>query len=216
MKAMLFIFLLFCCLPVLSQQDSWDSALTETLIDINKKTYPRHTEYRNLQLQSTLTMKAVHEKKKQFKELVDNINKRLNNVFIVAADVTIVYDAYKRLKYLIELEGKVIDLAVKYPLTIPIAASTEKEIVEDAKDLYGFISVIVLSWGDVSKMKNSNRQIIFRNVTDILSLMIARLESTYQLLKRYDLKEILRKTGIPFYDYYTQDKKIVEGLLKNF
>lgn len=213
-KLTLLLILLFTFKINYAQQDVWDIPATEVMIAHNKKNFSDHEESRNNQMLSQGTVLSWKKTTNQFKSLSDFIDKRLTSAFIVVADATTLYHIYNQLKEMTTYERKALEIAYRHPWTAPILASEEIKIVKSGTELFNYLSLIVLSYGDISKMKVSARKIIFHQIELQVAVLRARCYSLYNMMKRLDLATEIKnsKPG----QIINKDAQIIKDILNNF
>ena len=216
MKRYFFIFCImaFTCLPAFAQPNTWNVPLTESLISHNQQNYADHKEARDNQFVSAITVNSWKKAKDNFKQLVDKIDKRLTQSFIIIADVTTLYNTITALKEITDYQGQAFTLLSKYPFAAQIFYQREIDLVKSAIELYSFIYLIVLSYGDISKMQVSSRQTVFREMSSMINVLKAKAYSLVQKLKQIDFAEIYKGTLIG--QYVNKDDQIVKNILSNF
>lgn len=204
----------FTFLPAFAQPNTWNVPLTESLISHNQQNYADHMEARDNQFVSAVTVSSWKKAKDNFKQLVDKIDKRLTQSFIIIADVTTLYNTITALKEITDYQGQTFILLSKYPFAAQIFYQREIDLVKSAIELYSFIYLIVLSYGDISKMQVSSRQTVFREMSSMINVLKAKAYSLVQKLKQIDFAEIYKGTLIG--QYVNKDDQIVKNILSNF
>src|SRR3954464_11882552 len=143
------------------QQEIWDIPATEQMISHNKQNYSDHKEAKNNQLASQATVAAWNSSTNQFKTVSDFIDKRLTSAFIVVADVTTLYNIYRQLSEMMQYEAKSLEIVRHHPWLASYLAGEQTKIIKSGTDLFNYISLLVLSYGEISKMKVSARKVVF-------------------------------------------------------
>jgi hypothetical protein len=216
MKKYFFAFsiLLFTNKASIAQPNIWDVPLTESLISHNQHNYADHKEARDNQLVSAATVSSWKKAKDNFKQLVDKIDQRLTQSFIIIADATTLYNTITALKEIADYQEQAFILLSKYPFAMPIFYQREVDLVKTAVELYSFIYLIVVSYGDISKMQVSSRQTVFREMNTMMNVLKAKAYSLVQKLQQIDFAEILKGTLVG--QYINKDGQIVKDILSNF
>ena len=216
MKKYFFVF----CIVLLSHQSGfaqpniWDVPLTESLISHNKNNYADHKEARDNQLVSAVTVSSWKKAKDNFKQLVDKIDMRLTQSFIIIADATTLYNTITALKEIVDYQEQAFILLSKYPFAVQLFYQREIDVVKSAIELYSFIYLMVVSYGDISKMQVSSRQTVFREMNTMINVLRAKAYSLVQKLKQIEFAEIYKGTQV--WQFINKDKEIVNDILKNF
>lgn len=191
------VFFLSCCFSLsaaTAQQDTWDVTATEILIDHNKKNFSDHKEVTRNQLASQGTVTIWKKTTDKFKSLADEIDKRLTSPFIIAADVTTMYAIYSRLREMLDYQQKALDIAKEYPWVLPILVEHETAIYKSGEDLVQYITLLVMSYGDLSKMKVSARKVVYHEIYLQINVLAGRCYSLYLTMKHFDLAQRIRNT----------------------
>jgi hypothetical protein len=92
-------------------------------------------------------------------------------------------------------------------------ASQQSAIINSGNDLFNYISLLVMSYGDISKMKVSARKVIFHSIDLQVSVLKGRCYSMYCMMKRLDLTSEIRKSK-PV-QMVNKDQQIIKDILKN-
>jgi len=207
--------LLTTLLPCLAfaQENVWDIPYTELLIGHNKRNHSDNVNIRNNQLVSTGIVKTWTKAKNDMKDLVDKIDNRLTQAFIVLADVAVLYDCYTNLDDIWDYQQKSMSIAEKYPWTIPLVLDQEQGIYNEARQTLGYILLMVTSYGDINKMQVSSRKKIFGQLSMEMWALKAKCLSLYNYLQQFDLDKTLKDMA-PV-KLVNKDKEIVQDILKN-
>lgn len=195
------------------QQNIWDVPATEEMISHNKKNYSDHQDARNNQVISQGTVSTLKSSTNKFKTLSDFIDKRLSSAFIVITDVATLYNIYNQLADMMEYEQRSLVIAKRHPWALSIMANEQEQIIKSGTELFNYMSLLVLSYGDISKMKVSARKVVFHSINLQLSVLKGRCYSMYCTMQRLDLTSTIRnsKPG----QIVNKDKQIVTDILKN-
>lgn len=195
-----------------AQQNIWDRSLTEINIAHNIDNYNDHKAFRDNQFISQASVNWWMQTKNEFKNLSDKINERLTQAFIVEADAVTLYNIYQAFQKMYEYQNQSISIAVNYPYAIPVVINKEQTIINDAYNLFLFVELIVQSYGELNKMKTSNRQIIYREINMQLQLLTGQCYSLLNTMKMVQAGELF-KNAKPL-QYVNQDKQLINGILK--
>jgi hypothetical protein len=197
-----------------SQTNTWDVPLTEILIAQNKTGHGDHLDMHDNQLASTATVSLWKQRQLAFRQLVDRIDQRLSSVFIVLADAALVYEVAKSFEEMIDQQQQTLRLLARHPYAAPMVLQEQERIIRDATDLFRFVNLMVVSYGDLSKMKASSRQAIYRQLRDQVQVLRSRCYGIHQTMQRIDLAQVLRQTKVG--QFVQQDRAIVQDILKMF
>ncbi len=216
MKKYFFVYslILLAGIDSIAQPNLWDIPLTESLISHNKRNYADHNEARDNQFVSAATVSSWKKAKDNFKMLVDKIDQRLTKSFIILADATTIYNSINALKEIADYQEQAFTLLTQYPFAMPIFYQREVDLVKSAVELYRFIYLIIVSYGDISKMEVASRQTVFLEMNSLINVLKAKAYSLVQKLKQIDFAEIFKGTVIG--QYIHKDDQIVKDILSNF
>jgi hypothetical protein len=148
------------------------------------------------------------------KQLTDAIDKRMNSFFIITADVSTTIHVYQSISQVLSYQQQALSLATRYPWLMSWAMNTEGVIVLDATDLLAFISLIVVSYGDLNKISVGSRKQIYTELDHQLSKIVQDAQFLVAKLKVVDLAETYKNT--PQWQSVNNDKKLVNGILGSF
>lgn len=197
-----------------AQANYWDMPITEYLIQHNTDNYNDHKAFKDNQVESQATVSQWKNITLKLKSLTDSIDQRLSSFFIVTTDVSTVIAIYTALNDMYSYQSQSMDIALKYPYTIPVIIERENEIIASASSFVSYLTLIVNSYTDISKMKVSDRNIIYREIRSELEVVRLRCYSMLQQMKQIDLVELLKKTA-PL-KYVNNDAQLVKDIIKNF
>jgi hypothetical protein len=206
-SAFLVIMLVLGVTGVHAQPNYWDMPTTEYLIEQNQKNYDDHKDFKSNQVVSQGTVNQWKNITFKLKNLTDSIDKRLSSFFIITADASTVLAIYTGLKDIYAYQSESIKLGYKYPYTIPVLISRQNEIIVSASSFVSFLTLIVNSYSDISKMKVSDRNIIYREIRMELDSMLLQM-------KQIDFANVLK--GTKPYKFVNNDAQLVKSILKNF
>lgn len=197
-----------------AQPNYWDMPTTEYLIAHNKDNFADHREIKNGQVVSQGTVNKWKGLTNTLKSLTDSIDKRLSSFFIITADASTVLASYTTLKDIYAYQKQSIAIGTKYPFTIPVLISREDEIIASASSLVSYLTLIVNSYSDISKMKVSERNMIYLEIRSALEVVRIRCYIMLQQLKQIDFVNVLK--GTRPYKLVNNDAQLVKTILKNF
>lgn len=197
-----------------AQPNYWDMPTTEYLIAHNQGNYKDHKDFKNNQVVSQGTVSKWKNITYKLKSLTDSIDKRLSSFFIITADASTVLAIYTALKDMYAYQSESIKIGYKYPYTIPVLISRENEIIASSSSLISFLTLIVNSYSDISKMKVSDRNIIYHEIRMELDVVRLRCYSMLLQMKQIDFVNVLK--GTKPYRFVNNDVQLVKSILKNF
>lgn len=196
----------------IAQTKYWDMALTEILVDHNKKNYSDNQDALANQLILHSTVLKWKSTQDQFKKIVDKIDKHLTQAFIVAADITTLYNIYKAMDEMVDYQKKSFQILYKYPWVVGWFYDKQSDVYKPAVDMVKFIMVIVMSYGDINKMQVSSRETIFRELTTLVNVLRAKCFSLYQKMRQVEFAQLFKNTKA--WEFYNKDREKVQEILK--
>jgi hypothetical protein len=148
-----------------------------------------------------------------FNQLTNSIDKRLTSFYIITADAATVYNIYTRLSEMATVEEESFQISAQYPFTVPILINGEEEIYQSATNLFEYLSLLVVNYGAISKMKVSARSFIFEEITAQLNILSTQCNSLYLFMQRVQLSDLI-KNSQP-YQLINKDDQLVKDILAN-
>ena len=160
-----FIAFFFCFYSqVKAQPNIWDIPATEALIAHNKTNFADNKTVKNNQLESTVTVGVLKNTKDKCKRLIDSLDKRLNSLYIILADATLAIQVSQIMKDILEYQSESFQLVLKYPYASFLYYNNQQKIIDDAGSVFNLIYMVILSYGDIGKMKVSERKIVYTQI----------------------------------------------------
>jgi hypothetical protein len=212
-QSLLLIFLLVESFSVSAQKQMWDVGFTEMMITQNKHHFSDNLTAKNSQLISQATVdewKSVNDK---MNNLVDSIDKWINNVSIVLADAVSAYELALKWKDIFQVQGKIISLVDQYTFAIPLIINSESHIISDGEEFLSLIYLYILTGGQANKMRVAERKRLYSELVDQCQIILNKSKSLYQVATTIHFQETYKAT-IPT-GILNQDKQIVSNLLKD-
>lgn len=200
-------------LDCFSQTQYWDMALTQILVEQNKRNFKDNTQALNNQYVSHATVLGWKKAENDFKKLVGKIDKHLNTAFIIAADATTLYNIYKSLDEMVDCQGKSFKILYKYPWAAAWFFDKQVDVYKSARDMVMFMVVIITSYGDINKMQVSSRETIFRELNTLVAVLRAKCFSLYNKMRQVEFAQLYKNTKP--YEFYNKDKELVKEILNN-
>ncbi len=210
----LFSFLLLASLGAKSQQDTWDVGLTEALIARNKQEHSERSTLRDNQSLTTLQVQAWRQRQDEFRKLMAAADQRLTSVFILIADVTLVYETAAAFREMFDLQQQSFQIIVRHPQSLLAAYAQQESIIEDAADLLRFGHLVVAGHGELGRMKTASRQAVYRELRDKVQTLRLRCKAMHASLQQFDLADALKNQ--PALAFIARDKAIVDDIIRQF
>jgi hypothetical protein len=210
----LFSFLLLASLGAKCQQDTWDVGLTEALIARNKQEHAERRSLRDNQLFTTLQVQGWKQRQDEFRRLMAAADQRLTSVFILIADVTLVYETAAAFREMFDLQQQSFQIIVRHPQSLLAAYAQQERIMEDATDLLRFGHLVVAGHGELGRMKTASRQAVYRELRDKVQALRLRCKAMHASLQQFDLADALKNQ--PALAFIARDKAIVDDIIRQF
>ncbi|QEM03686.1 hypothetical protein DIU31_009230 [Mucilaginibacter rubeus] len=215
MKNLIMIICLFSLsLPVMAQKNALDLPGMYQLINESQDEHSRQVAAKNQQAVNTANEQANETLLDKLKGVYRTIQNRYNalGTLISAADVGIY--AVPVINRIVNNQQQIIALAQKNPAIIPLSYHTEVEFAEKAEALSGYVAGLILSYGDVNQMKQSDRKLLVDYIIQQLSRIQELSGNLLNLLQYSNLASVLKSVN-PFQTWVDQDKSMVNNILQN-
>ena len=216
-KYFLFIYLYFSfafTLIVEAQPNIWDIPATEALIAHNKTNFSDNKTVKNNQLKSTVTVGVLKNAKDKCKRLMDSLDKRLNSLYIILADATLAVQVSQIMKDIFEYQAESFQLVLKYPYASFLYYNNQQKIIDDARSVFNLIYMVILSYGDIGKMKVSERKIVYTQIIMQIAFLKAKCNALNGQLKMIDFSETYKNSKR--WNYLDMDKDMVNQIINDW
>ena len=210
-----FIFFLFCfCCTAEAQANIWDIPATEALIAHNKTNFADNKAVKNNQLKSTVTVGVLKNTKDKCKRLIDSLDKRLNSLYIIMADAVLTIQVSSIMRDILEYQGESFQLVLKYPYASFLYYNNQQKIIDDARSVFRLIYMLILSYGDIGKMKVSERKMVYTQIVMQLGYLRAKCSVLNGQLKMIDFSETYKNSR--GFQYIDMDKDRVNQIINDW
>jgi len=210
-----FIVFFFCFFSqVKAQPNIWDIPATEALIAHNKTNFDDNKTVKNNQLESTVTVGVLKNTKDKCKRLIDSLDKRLNSLYIILADATLAIQVSQIMKDIFEYQAESFQLVLKYPYASFLYYNNQQKIIDDAGSVVNLIYMVILSYGDIGKMKVSERKIVYTQIIMQLAYLKAKCNALNKQLKMIDFSETYKNSR--GFQYIDMDKAKVNQIINDW
>lgn len=197
-----------------AQTNIWDIPATEALISHNKTNFSDNKTAKENQLKSTVTVGVLKNTKDKCKQLIDSLDKRLNSLYIILADATLAIQVSKILADIYEYQAESFQLILKYPYSAFLYYNNQQKIIKDAESLLSLIYMVVLSYGDIGKMKVSERKIVYTHIIMEMGYLRAKCSALDGQLRMIDFSETYKNSK--GWNYINMDKNKVDEILNDW
>src|SRR5665213_457152 len=210
-----FIVFFFCFFSqVKAQPNIWDIPATEALIAHNKTNFADNKTVKNNQLESTVTVGVLKNTKDKCKRLIDSLDKRLNSLYIILADATLAIQVSQIMKDIFEYQAESFQLVLKYPYASFLYYNNQQKIIDDAGSVVNLIYMVILSYGDIGKMKVSERKIVYTQIIMQLAYLKAKCNALNGQLKMIDFSQTYKNSR--GFQYIDMDKAKVNQIINDW
>lgn len=210
-----FIVFFFCFFSqVKAQPNIWDIPATEALIAHNKTNFSDNKTVKNNQLKSTVTVGVLKNTKDKCKRLIDSLDKRLNSLYVILADATLAVQVSQIMKDIFEYQAESFQLVLKYPYASFLYYNNQQKIIDDAQSVFNLIYMVILSYGDIGKMKVSERKIVYTQIIMQLAFLKAKCNALNGQLKMIDFSETYKNSR--GFQYIDMDKAKVNQIINDW
>jgi hypothetical protein len=210
----LMLSLLFVGKTTNAQPNIWDIPATEALISHNKTNFSDNKTAKENQAISTVTVGFLKKTKDKCKQLVDSLDKRLNSLYIILADATLAIQAAKIISDVYEYQSDAFQLVLKYPFAAFLYYNNQQRIIKDVESLVKLIYMLVLSYGDIGKMKVSGRKIVYTQIIMQMGYLRSKCSALYGQLQMIDFSETYKNSK--GWNYINMDKDKVNQILNSW
>jgi len=197
-----------------AQPNIWDIPVTEALIAHNKTNFDDNKTVKNNQLESTVTVGVLKNTKNKCKRLIDSLDKRLNSLYIILADATLAIQVSQIMKDIFEYQAESFQLVLKYPYASFLYYNNQQKIIDDAGSVVNLIYMVILSYGDIGKMKVSERKIVYTQIIMQLAYLKAKCNALNEQLKMIDFSETYKNSR--GFQYIDMDKAKVNQIINDW
>lgn len=181
--------ILFTVKTTKAQTNIWDIPATEALISHNKTNFSDNKTVNQNQAASTVTVSVLKRTKDKSKQLMDSLDKRLNSLYIILADATLAIQVANIMSDIYEYQSDAFQLVLKYPFAAFLYYNNQQGIINDAKSIFNLIYMVVLSYGDIGKMKVSERKIVYTQIIMQIGYLRAKCSALVGQLQMIDFSE---------------------------
>ena len=197
-----------------AQPNIWDIPATEALIAHNKTNFADNKTVKNNQLESTVTVGVLKNTKDKCKRLIDSLDKRLNSLYIILADATLSIQVSNIMRDILEYQSESFQLVLKYPYASFLYYNNQQKIIDDAGSVFSLIYMVILSYGDIGKMKVSERKIVYTQIIMQLGYLRAKCNALNGQLKMIDFSETYKNSR--GFQYIDMDKAKVNQIINDW
>lgn len=212
-------FLIICLffsysLKLKAQSDYFDTPTISALIEQNKTDYNNHKVFRNNQILTQTSANSLKTSTTKMKVLVDNIDKKMNSIFIITADISTTIHIYSCIDQVLASQITALKLVAKYPWLALWVTKYEENIVASANDLLRFCMLMVSTYGNMNKISVGDRKQIYNELDHQLSKIVIDANGMVYELQMIDLNFRIENSAPS--QIINHDKKLIAGIMKSF
>ena len=196
------------------QPNIWDIPATEALISHNKTNFSDNKTVNQNQAVSTVTVGVLKSTKDKCKQLMDSLDKRLNSLYIILADATLAIQVASIMSDIYQYQADAFELVLKYPYAAFLYYNNQQKIIKDARSLFNLIYMVVVSYGDIGKMKVAARKIVYTQIISQMGYLRALCSALDGQLQMIDFSEQYK--NLKGWNYIDMDKDKVTQLLNDW
>jgi hypothetical protein len=187
---------------------------TTALVEQNKTNYSDHQKARDNQIASQASVSLWKQTKNTCKKIMDQIDKSLTEAYIVYADAATLYEVYTTMQDIYGSQSNSLALLAKYPYAAELFYEQETKIVNNAIDLYNLIYLIIISYGEINKLKVSSRKMVFMQINEELKYLRNRCLTLEQCLNAVQFGDLYKNS--PLWNFINTDKTKVQAILNSW
>ena len=204
----------FSIVRVEAQPNIWDIPATEALISHNKTNFSDNQTVKENQLKSTVTIGVLKSTKDKCKQLMDSLDKRMTSLYIILADATLAIQVSKIMADIYDYQAESFQLVIKYPYAAFLYYNNQQKIIKDAESLLNLIYMLVLSYGDIGKMKVAERKMVYTHIIMQMGYLREKCSALDGQLKMIDFSETYKYSK--GWNYIDMDKNKVSQMLNDW
>lgn len=204
----------FSFLRVEAQPNIWDIPATEALISHNKTNFADNKTAKENQAKSTVTVGVLKTTKDKCKQLIDSLDKRMNSLYIILADATLALQVSIIVADIYDYQSESFRLILKYPYAAFLYYNNQQRIIKDAESMLSLIYMVILSYGDIGKMKVSERKMVYTHIIMQMGYLRAKCSVLDGQLRMIDFAETYKNSR--GWNYINMDKNKVNQILNDW
>lgn len=194
---------------------SWDVPYTEVLIAANKKNAADHKEARSNQAVSESTVRGWRKINDEVKKVSSRVDKRLTSAYAVASDVLRIGNIMRSMEEMGAYQKKALRNATAHQQLYILVALREAAILKQAKDCFGFTTLLIFGYSRIAKMKVSDRMELFSRLEDKINSLRWQCYSLYSATMSYKLTHLIEASS-PYGSLLNMDIEIIKSILKDY
>jgi hypothetical protein len=196
------------------QAKVFDMTSTQALVDQNKQHYSDNTTAKTSSAAIAVQQTANTSLNNKVKAQCDSLDKQLTSVFTVIGDAQMLTDVLTAVDEITTYQSKAVKLLEQYPWLSPWYLSEQQKILNASTDTYKLIALIILSIGDINKIDNSQRRMIFYGVRDEENRLVQKNSDLVDLMNAL-IQAYKQLTSLPG-QFQDNNKKIMQQIMSGY
>lgn len=173
----------------------------------------RQKQLRSNQATATGLEEMNREKLDSFRQLYRRVEARMNSLGLLIDAGILAEQALPLVRSIKTSQSELLLLLTGHPSLLLSAAEVEVELAEKAVSILGYMTGILLTYGEINRMKPSDRKLLLNFARDELRALDGQ---SYRLLSTLRRSLALKSSGISsFSAWVNEDKKLIQSILNN-
>jgi len=186
--------------------------LLHQLVQHNKDENSRQQTARTRQAMVSTNEEVNNSKMADLKAKYRRLQSQFHTIHLAIDAIQIGLQATPIIQEITNHQATILRLATQDPLLIAMAYRTQVDLVDSAYRLSQYLYALVLSIGDINRMKTSDRRLLFAHVLTELQRM-ASIAHGLAANMNYSRHKRMPGTMNPFSAYINRDKQLLESIL---
>jgi len=187
--------------------------MMNTAIKHTLEEHGRQTKIRNYQAVDTQLEDVNREKFSKFQELYRKVEARLNSLGLLIDAGLLAKQAVPLVNSIKESQAELIALLVDNPTLLLSAAEVEQELAEKSVSILSYMAGVMLTYGNLNRMKPSDRKLLLNFARDELRALDAQ---SYRLLRSLQQRIAMRQTELAgFSSWVNRDRELIDEIMTN-
>ena len=211
MKNLLLILSLSCCLPHFSKAQL-NIELLHQLVEHSKQEYDRQQSLLNTQTLSTTNQEINNQQTATLKSRYREIKGRFQVLGSVLLALNTSLESTRLVEQIIQEQARILLYVKDDPSNIILASNSQVEFINKAQQLFKYIIGLMMSFGEINQMKQSDRRILYAHIiTELRNVLTISRSLANSLYYASLIKKLNSQSS--FSDFINEDKRIVERIL---
>jgi len=186
--------------------------LLHQLVEHSKQEYNIQQTLRTTQAITSSNQQINNQKTASLKNTYRTITQRFQLIGTALQTVTTSIESVRLTNEIIDQHNRIINVLKDDPTKIPLVIQAELELVGKARQIARFILGIMVSYGEINQMKQSDRRLLYAHVITELKNILSISKSLHNSIYYTSLMKKLNSKH-PFAENLNSDKRIVENIL---